>query len=95
MGRNRLGKGDRAAEAYVKAELQELMHFLRSSPPAVHHSRRADPFRSAGPQGLQHRECRIAAMDDHRQIQFHSEVELRLENTQLLFKVFVSEEIQP
>ena len=34
-------------------------------------------------------------MDDHRQIEFHSKVELRVENTQLLFKIFVSEEIQP
>ena len=95
VGRNRLGKGDCAAEADVEAELQELMHLLRSTAPAVHHSRRTDPLRSAGPQCLQHLGGRIAAVDDHGQIEFHSKVELRVENTQLLFKIPVSEEIEP
>ena len=38
VGWNCLGEGDRAAEADVKTELEESIHFFRGSAPAMHHA---------------------------------------------------------
>ena len=94
MGGLRLGEGDGAAEADVEAEVQELVHFIGGAAPAMHHPARATALRLAGPKFLQHRLGGIPAVNDHRQVQLHRQIQLRTQHSELLFQVLVTEEVE-
>ena len=95
MSRKCLWKCDCAAEADVKAKVEEAMHFLRSSSPAMHHTSRAAAFRSSSAELLQHRLCSIPTVNNHGKIQLNSQVKLGAEHCELLLQIFVAEQIEP
>ena len=95
MGGLRLGKGDGATEADVKTEIQKVVHFIRGAAPAVHHPSRATALSLAGPQFIQHRLGGIPAVNDHRQVQLHRQIQLRTQHSKLLIQILFTEEIEP
>ena len=94
MGWSSLGEGDRAAEADVEAKVQKLVHFIGRSAPAVHHPPGATSLCLSTPQLLEHRFSRVPAVNDHGQIKFDRQIELRPQDIQLLLKILLPKQIE-